>query len=270
MFGERETERPCPPVIDLVRFEAGDLDELRAAAVNGHQRRCRPCAGRIRDLRQARSELFENAPAQRSRQAAADIASVMRPPPPSGLRRLALPLLLVPAAGLAAALALLPVREHTPVSAAAPAFGHARPKGGTFAVRMTCSRGGRIIVPGPDTALAPGDRLRFAYTTAEPGYLAIFGVERDGDIFPYYPERDLRGLRVAPGAGVLLPDSIELDDNRGDERIFALWSPRPLDDAGLRAAVASALVAAAGDVRRLGNLPGSTASGQLSFLIRRE
>jgi hypothetical protein len=270
MFGDATSGRPCPPIVDLVRFEAGELDELRAAAVNIHRRRCRECAERVQCLRQARSELFGSTPGPRSRQAAADIASVVSPPRRRLLwwRRWALALLL-PAPALAAGLVLLlgplaPTRE--PPSAQQQAAG-IRAKG-VFAISMACSRGDQVFVPGPETVLAAGDRLRFSYTTAEEGYLTIFAVEDDGDIFPYYPERDLAGMRVAPGDKVTLPSSIELDDHHGHERIFALWSPEPLNDRAIRGAVSSALAAAGGDIRRTDRLP--TLARQISFPIQRQ
>lgn len=138
---------------------------------------------------------------------------------------------------------------------------------GELAVELFCKRG-EVVFPAKDGGdFFPGDRLRFAYTSSEAGYLVVFGVDDGGSVFPYYPQRNLAGLELPAGKKVLLPGSIELDAHRGWERTFALWSRTPLDEREIRARVNETLTAAGGDLRRAArlqiNLP------QVSHLLRR-
>ena len=136
-----------------------------------------------------------------------------------------------------------------------------------FSIEMYCRRGSRVFVPGPTTVFAAGDQLRFAYTASQDGYIAIFSVEDSGRVFPYYPERDLGGMRVAAGSNVVLPDAVELDAHHGPERIFAMWSSEPLDPGTLLRTVNHTVAAAGHDVRKAARLP--LDAEQVSFLLLR-
>jgi hypothetical protein len=65
----------------------------------------------------------------------------------------------------------------------------------------------------------------------------------------------------------MLPESVELDDHHGWERVFALWTPAALADDMVRTAVAEALAAGKGDIRQAASLP--VEAEQVSFLLRR-
>ena len=53
----------------------------------------------------------------------------------------------------------------------------------------------------------------------------------------------------------MLPESVELDDHHGWERVFALWTPAALGEDVVRTAVAEALAAVQGDIRQAARLP---------------
>jgi hypothetical protein len=74
-------------------------------------------------------------------------------------------------------------------------------------------------------------------------------------------------VAVEAGARVLLPGSVELDEHKGWERVFAIWSEHQLGDDVVRAAVHAALSAGNSDIRRttILDLPVE----QMSFLLRR-
>jgi hypothetical protein len=112
-----------------------------------------------------------------------------------------------------------------------------------------------------------GDRLRFAYTSDRAGYLQVFGVDDQGKIFPYYPETTLEGFHVEAGAKIFLPDSVQLDDHQGWERIYALWSETQLADNVVRRAVVTGLAAVENDIRRVTAL--DLPVEQVSLLLRR-
>lgn len=265
----------CPSLLELMRHESGDLEDVPAASLEVHLRSCDACRERLGELRHARTELLDPWPKVHARNAATVIATrlhVERRRHWLGWVRLTA----VATGAAALTLTLLPRdRSPRPVAVAhAPARTfdeHAdgvRTKG-TFSVVMYCRRGEEIFVPNDQTVFQPGDRLRFAYTSSEPGYVAIFGVERDGNLFPYYPEGGLSPLPVAPGRHVLLPDSIELDAQAGEEKVVVIWSPTPWEEPSLRRAVRAAISSRHGDLRNLDKLPGLALSKQVGFSLPR-
>lgn len=52
----------CPSGLDLALMSAGELDEVRARAIGQHAAPCRRCADRLREIEEARAELFGRDP----------------------------------------------------------------------------------------------------------------------------------------------------------------------------------------------------------------
>ena len=52
----------CPSGLDLALMSAGELDEVRSRAIGAHAAPCRRCADRLRDIEDARAELFGKDP----------------------------------------------------------------------------------------------------------------------------------------------------------------------------------------------------------------
>lgn len=52
----------CPSGLELAQLAAGDLDGAREAAVGAHAAPCRRCAERLREIEEAREELFGREP----------------------------------------------------------------------------------------------------------------------------------------------------------------------------------------------------------------
>jgi len=52
----------CPSGLDLALLAAGELDEARGAAIGAHAAPCRRCAERLREIEEARAELFGKDP----------------------------------------------------------------------------------------------------------------------------------------------------------------------------------------------------------------
>jgi hypothetical protein len=250
----RATAVPRPPISGGVPRGGGDDDRAGAAALAAHLSWCARCRRAVDEIGACRTELFgDNEDA-----AAAAAARVLTSA--AGARRAE--------RGRRFMLALLPVALGAAAFALwmKPAQHEVRAKG-DLVVDLYCKRG-ESVFPGRDGAdFLAGDRLRFAYTTPEPGYLVVFGVDDRGGVFPYYPERSLGGLKLPAGEKVLLPGSIELDAHRGWERTFALWSREPFDESALRARVSDGLRAAGGDLRRAARLP--IGAAQISYLLRR-
>ena len=138
---------------------------------------------------------------------------------------------------------------------------------GALLVEAFCKRGDSVFPVKDGDDFVAGARLRFAYTKDQAGVLLVFGVDDAGRLFPYYRDAALAGVTAPPGSEVMLPESVELDDHHGWERVFALRTPDTLGQDVIRAAVADALAAVQGDIRKTARLP--VQAEQVSFLLRR-
>lgn len=253
----------CPSRLELSRWEAEPSCDC-PVDVTSHVGSCVRCGAIWQELATARALLLGADAAEVSHRAARTIIAEARV---RGQRRrwwwrLAVPAFLVPAAATLV-LALGPAFRAQPANH--PSSG-VRTMGGLI-VETYCKRGGKVFAATDGQELVEGDRLRFAYTIDRPGYLSVFAVDDRGRVFPYYEEDSLVGVYVEPGARVLLPGSVELDDHHGWERIFALWSETQLGDDALRTAIAAGLAAAGQDIRRATAL--DLPVEQVSMLLRR-
>jgi len=235
----------CPSRLELSRWEV-EPERDRPVDLTAHVGSCARCAAVFEDLASARSFLLGDDPAAASLRAARAIVETDR----QRKRRrrwlqLLAPAFLVPAAAalLFAVKPILPTPGRSLHAATAA-------KGG-LVVETYCKRGNKVFPAVDGQDFLTGDRLRFAYTSDRPGYLLVFGVDDQGRIFPYYPEGALVGAYAEAGARILLPGSVELDDHKGWERIYAVWSETQLSDDAVRAAVAVRLSAAGNDIRRV-------------------
>ena len=104
---------------------------------------------------------------------------------------------------------------------------------------------GVALVTGEE--VRPGERLRFAVTLPEEGFVAILGVDSTGEVFVYYPVAEGAGLtRHAAGEPRLLEGAIALDDVLGEEWFIALSCRDAAPVQALKEAVASAAPGRAG------------------------
>jgi hypothetical protein len=251
----------CPSRLELSRWEA-EPEHARPADLASHVGTCSRCAEIFADLESARSLLLGVDPEAVSARAARTILETVaqRRTRRRFLRFLA-PALLVPAA-----VALLFAVKPGLTSLRPADHGTTRSMGG-FLVETYVKRDGVVRPANDGQDFMEGDRLRFAYTSDRAGYLLVFGVDDQGRIFPYYPEATLEGFHVEAGARILLPDSVQLDDHQGWERVYALWSEEQIADDVVRGAVAAGLAAVENDIRRVTAL--DLPVEQVSLLLRR-
>lgn len=250
----------CPSRLTLSLWEARSQTE-RPAELASHVQACSRCASIVEDLAGARSALFGADPEMVSARVARSIvASVERRKQRRRWLNLLVPALLLPAT----AALLLSAR---PALRGAWLGGEAASVKGGLILETYCKRGDKVLPAENGGDFWAGDRLRFAYSLERSGFLLVFGVDDQGRVFPYYQDNLLLGQPVQAGAHVLLPGSVELDGHRGWERVFALWSEKLLADDAVRAAVASAMSAARGDLRRVTTL--DLPADQVSLLLRR-
>ncbi|HEY0709699.1 MAG TPA: hypothetical protein VGG33_23000 [Polyangia bacterium] len=246
----------CPSFLALARWEASPGGET-----GDHVAGCARCTARVDELRADRTALLGSDPHESSRRAARQIlasfntrsarsrwAEVWR-------RRVGFAL---PAFAALALFVVLGQRSSL-IGASLSDAGQepaVRAKGALwFEMYRLRAPSGVVEIARDGDEYRGGDRLRFEYSTAAPGYLFVVGVDDEGAVFPYYPDDGSAGLPVKTSTRAMLSDSIELDGHQGFERIFALWSPRPITLAAVRAATAQALTTAGGDLRRVDQLP---------------
>jgi hypothetical protein len=101
--------------------------------------------------------------------------------------------------------------------------------------------------------LRPGDQIRFSPAVPRDGYLMIVSIEDGGRLNLFYPASGEHAMKVGAG-GVPLPGAIVLDESKGPERIFLLFSPKPFSLAEVAGAVKRAR-AAGGSVAAMKSLP---------------
>lgn len=96
-------------------------------------------------------------------------------------------------------------------------------------------RGDEVHRGRTDEVLHPRDDLRFVYSSDEPRYFALFNLDaRAATVyFPVGPS----AARVRAGSDVALDFSVELDDQLGTERVWALFCEQSFEVEPLRAAL---------------------------------
>jgi hypothetical protein len=126
----------------------------------------------------------------------------------------------VPALGLAAAAAIaIVVLPRTPERY----YGE---KGGPN-LEVVARRGESQFAVHSGSHLKPRDQIRFVVDPAGAKYLLIASRDGQGKLTIYYPYGGTASGRLAANRQEL-PDSIELDDVTGPERLYAFFSDAPL------------------------------------------
>ena len=206
-----------------------------------HLASCRHCAERLGALARARAEYAALRPAARFASAVlaqtsqtaqtAQSAAPARQPTWQGLRW--------PAAVALAALAALALRPALSPSERADQI---RYKGAPAQLQVYVRHAGETRALRAGEALSEGDQLAFTYTLPQPQHLLLFGIDDEGTISRYFPEPRLAPTAVLPaGSARQLPVGIQLDARRGRERLVALFSATPLEEARARAALSAEL-----------------------------
>ncbi len=149
-----------------------------------------------------------------------------RVPRDSPWRRLLTPAVWVPSlAGLVFAVALAPsLLQRLSGSDREPQYSI---KGGP-AFHVFAKRQGRVLAVKDGASLAPGDEIRFTVEPAGAAYLMIASIDGAGNATVYVPYGGSESLRLDRANRGELPGSITLDAAPGPERVFALFSSKPL------------------------------------------
>ncbi len=119
---------------------------------------------------------------------------------------------------------------------------------GTLGLEVYCHRAGQVFRVHPGDRLLPEDRIGFAVSTPGPGHLMIVSVDQQGRVSLFHPPAPVEGGRTE------LEGSTILDESRGPERIFAVFSEGALDFSEVKSAVERGLKDSGG-VENLKKLP---------------
>jgi hypothetical protein len=173
--------------------------------------------------------------------------------------------LLIGAVPLAAAAALLVLR----VRSGSEDIGYQAEKGGS-SLRVVGQHQGRPFAVASGDALVAGDAIRFVVTSRH-SFLMIASVDGRGQTKVYVPYEGAESVAVSPGRMLELPagGSIALDAAPGPERIFALFSRRPLPAAPVLAALQELSARGAAAIRSTDRLEIVSAEEQLSVLFEK-
>lgn len=194
-----------PGCLSDLKLDASFAGEARAVReVEAHIARCTECRARHAELAAERQAFLAQRPEfevpQKSRRARTRVAVL------SGFA--------------VAAAALLWAAPHVQ-----PDVPGVRLKGGPrldyYVQREAAASRGTTL-----TKLAPGDRVRFSYTSERSAYLAVYGLDARGQASVFYPAAQ-GAARVEPGADQLLETAVELDDALGSEQVFAVFCDAP-------------------------------------------
>lgn len=110
-----------------------------------------------------------------------------------------------------------------------------RTKGASTSFDFIVRRGEHTVVGIPSMTLHPGDRLRFTVSATEVVYCGLWGIDADLQVIDYATASRL--IRVPAGEQVALPQTIELDESVGTERIVAVFCDSPHDADAIRTAL---------------------------------
>jgi anti-sigma factor RsiW len=189
----------CLSAFRLDRFRLGELSPTEAAQVQAHLEACALCRAAAEVLASAEAEFRAS-------------ATPLRAPQRGGRRALGW------GAG-AVAVAAACVLAFQPGSSL-------RSKGPPASVGMYVQHGPDVRRALPGEAVAPGDSVRFVYSSREPSYLAILSLDGAGVATVYFPEGP-EMVAIPAAQEALLPLATQLDAVLGDETVLALFCPSP-------------------------------------------
>jgi hypothetical protein len=194
----------------LDALELGQLDAESSEVAREHLASCVRCSGDLAVLRESRAK-FD-----------ADVFARTLPALERRRSRRRWYWLFVPALAAAAAGVLVFAQPASDLTA----------KGGRPACEVFARRAGRIFVVKEGSALIPGDEIRFVVRPAGYRHVLVASVDAAAVATIYAPYGAERSLQLASATDrAELPGSVRLDTTPGPERLYCLFSQRPIDAA---------------------------------------
>lgn len=234
-------------------LEAHLFDPARSP-VRSHLAACGSCRARLAEM-EREGEEFRRFVHPRT----VDRLLAAREPPRSAWRRIFATV--VPAAGLAAAAAMLLVSPRPPAD-------YLGAKGTALSMQVWAGSvdGAREIADGGPV---PADALlRLRVAAGQPCLLWLVSVDGSGEISRLFPAQGDAPASVK--GGTTLPGGVALDGRAGPERLYAICSPAPVTLAQVERSVRGALSGEADALRRGPDLPGLPAgTAQATLLVEK-
>jgi hypothetical protein len=103
-------------------------------------------------------------------------------------------------------------------------------KGGRPSCEVFARRSGRIFLVKDGSALTPGDEIRFVVRPAGYRHVLVASVDSAAVTTVYAPYGEKKSLKLPSSTDrAELPGSVRLDATPGPERLYCLFSQRPID-----------------------------------------
>jgi len=243
MNDRKETD--CPRQFELVQAISGVARPGKTEAILRHIDSCPRCDGIVKLLKQQHHDFMSRHPADIT---GPQLIARAREQKRSG--RLAL--WLAPAGAAVAALLLVILLTESP----RPDSG-IRTKG-DISLKFYIQQGDQSIPGQAGGVYRENDRIQFVYSSGANRYLFLVSIDDEGMVSNFNFENKTDSVLIAPGTDRVLDGSIILDDSTGPERIFAVFSKRPLHFDQVKLAAQAAyrdLLSHGKSVQDLGRLP---------------
>jgi hypothetical protein len=197
-------------------WRAGELSPAEAAEVQSHLAVCPRCREVLERMRSVEAEFRASQPPLRALEAVPRTEARRTQRPGRRVVRW-----LAPAGAVALAAGLLVALQPEP---------GVRSKGGPVSMGMFVQHRGEVRRAIPGETVAPGDTVRFTYSTPERRYLAILSVDGAGVASIYFPDGP-EAVAVEPAEDAPLPLGTQLDGVLGEEQVVGLFcdAPRALE-----------------------------------------
>jgi len=197
------------------RFLVDELSGDALSSVQEHLDGCEICRVWIEDIR-----TFDAQAAER-----------LRPPSVPQAKVLAFPMkrIITNVAVLAAAAALIFIVSRPGEEVPSPGRDIVTIKGSPLSWQVHIHDGKEARLAAPGTIVHPGERFGFKVKTKTDGYLAVLGVDQDGESYVAYPADDSgqAGTWQKSEKPAVLDGAMEFDVKSGHERLVAIFCSQP-------------------------------------------
>jgi hypothetical protein len=223
----------------LERYCAGELEKEDAERLEAHCKTCGNCAGYLKTLRQSRDGFLNEHPYAQFQRRGFSLRGDL-PWYRFIVSRLRRPVLM-PIYGVLAA--LLVVTTIIPQRVMFSRSGEEILFKGNAHLSFLVKRGGKTAVGDPLDTFFGGDEIQVLYSIQRKCHISLVSVDSHGAISMYQPDTNDISCSVPAQAGAnrSYPQSIILDNSKGFEMIFALFSDKPLTTTAVKKWISTAI-----------------------------